>query len=149
MQSCKNVWIRLCRSSSYHCAAEYFSSPQRRRVRRGSFPGISQVVTLFANIYLSHFLTFGFALMASYFSVNSDRKVTKRTPPRNVCPSGSRGIRLCQRAVLTRRPGSTGLNSTSLSNFPYQSRMPRQTSRGIQHFYQTVRRVQYRCVLNQ
>jgi hypothetical protein len=50
-------------------------------LRRGSFLGISQVVTLFANIYLSHFLTFGFALMASYFSVNSDRKVTKRTPP--------------------------------------------------------------------
>jgi hypothetical protein len=63
-------------------------------------------------------------------SSNSGRKVTKRTPPRQVCPSGPRGIRLCQRAVLTRRPGSTGLNSTSLSNFPYQSRMPRQTSRG-------------------
>jgi hypothetical protein len=80
----------------------------------------------------------GFALMASYvanhipvicpagllrstnsflmnLSCNSGRKVTKRTPPRNVCPSGSRGIRLCLRAVLTRRPGSTGLNPTSLS----------------------------------
>jgi hypothetical protein len=68
--------------------------------------------------------------MASYFSVNSDRKATKRTPPRPVCPSGSRGIRLCLRAVLTRRPGSTGLNPTSLSDFPYQSRMPRQTSCG-------------------
>ena len=63
-------------------------------------------------------------------SYNSVRKVTKRTPPRPVCPSGPRGIRLCLRAVLTRRPGSTGLNPTSLSDFPYQSRMPRQTSRG-------------------
>ena len=53
--------------------------------------------------------------MASYFSVNSDRKVTKRTPPRPVCPSGSRGIQLCLRVVLTRRPGSTGLDSTSVS----------------------------------
>ena len=46
-------------------------------------------------------------------TVNSGRKVTKRTPPRPVCPSGPRGIRLCLRAVLTRRPGSTGLNQAS------------------------------------
>jgi hypothetical protein len=69
-------------------------------------------------------------------SYNSVRKVTKRTPPRPVCPSGPRGIQLCLRAVLTRRPGSTGLNLTSVSAiflflWPYQSRMPRQTSRGI------------------
>ena len=63
-------------------------------------------------------------------SSNSGRKVTKRTPPRPVCPSGSLTIQLCLRVVLTRRPGSTGLNSTSLSNFPYQSQIPRQTSRG-------------------
>jgi hypothetical protein len=73
--------------------------------------------------------------MASYFSYNSVKKVTKRTPPRPVCPSGPRGIRLCLRAVLTRRPGSTGLNPTSMSakiifSWPYQSRMPRQASRG-------------------
>ena len=68
--------------------------------------------------------------MASYFSSNSGRKVTKRTPPRPVCPAGPLTIHLCLRAVLTRRPGSTGLNTTSMSNFPYQSRMPRQTSRG-------------------
>ena len=73
---------------------------------------------------------FYFAVLASYFSSNSGRKVNQKNAARPVCPSGSRGIRLCLRAVLTRRPGSTGLNSTSLSNSPYQSRMPRQTSRG-------------------
>ena len=73
--------------------------------------------------------------MASYFSYYSERKVTKRTPPRPVCPAGSLTIQLCLRAALTRRPGSTGLNPTSMSAIslflrPYQSRMARQTSRG-------------------
>jgi hypothetical protein len=54
----------------------------------------------------------------------------KNAAPRPVCPSGPLGIRLCQRAALTRRPGSTRLNPTSLSDFPYQSRIPRQASRG-------------------
>ena len=68
-------------------------------------------------------------------TVNSVRKATKRTPPRPVCPSDPRGIRLCQRATLTRRPGSTKLNPTSMSAiffifWPYHSRMPRQASRG-------------------
>jgi len=48
-------------------------------------------------------------------TVNSERKVTKRTPPRPVCPAGSLTIQLCLRATLTRRPGSTRLNSTSMS----------------------------------
>ena len=66
-------------------------------------------------------------------SYNSERKVTKRTPPQSACPSGPLTIRLCLRAALTRRPGSTRLNPTSMSDFPYQSRMPRQTSRGDCH----------------
>ena len=56
--------------------------------------------------------------MASYFSYNSERKVTKRTPPQSACPAGPLAIRLCQRAVLIRRPGSTGLNQASCLIFP-------------------------------
>ena len=54
----------------------------------------------------------------------------KKRHPRPVCPSGSRGIRLCLRAALTRRPGSTRLNRASMPDLPYQSRIPRQTLRG-------------------
>jgi hypothetical protein len=88
------------------------------------------VATVIASIDWSHLLIYCFALMVSHFSLHAQRKVTKRKGTPTSLPFGFLTVRLCLRAVLTRRPGSTGLNRTSLSDLPYQSRMPRQASRG-------------------
>ena len=92
-------------------------------------------MTLVANIYIHRTFNFWFRLDGELLFFQKRKKSNQKNAARPVCPSGPRGIRLCLRAVLTRRPGSTGLNSTSLSAiflffWPYQSRMPRQTSRG-------------------
>ena len=56
-------------------------------------------------------------------TVNSQQrqKSNQKNAARPVCPSGPRGIRLCLRVVLTRRPGSTGLNQASCLIFPTQA----------------------------
>ena len=58
--------------------------------------------------------------MASYFSFNSGRKVTKRTPPPDARASHALSHLRCQRVVLTRHPGSTRLDWPSMANRPYQ-----------------------------
>ena len=59
----------------------------------------------------------------------------KKSNQKNAAPTslplwGPLSICLCQRAALTRRPGSTRLNPTSVSDFPYQRQILRQTSGG-------------------
>jgi hypothetical protein len=143
----------------------FLFSPQRHREHRGFFSirsDFSREHQLIAFICIwfrldgelrckSHpcDLPFGSALQHKFipdeFVFQQRKKSNQKNAARPVCPSGPRGIRLCLRAVLTRRPGSTGLNPTSLSAiffifWPYQRRIPRQTSRGEGSSRQTRRR---------
>jgi hypothetical protein len=59
-----------------------------------------------------------FRLDGELLFLQQRKKSNQKNAARPVCPSGPRGIRLCLRVVLTRRPGSTGLNQASCLIFP-------------------------------